>query len=257
MIGAWVERPQPFAEWEAAPRLRCRALKELGSPASGKRPALSWARLGTCLVILAAPPSAQKSLRMHACAVAWVMSYSATPMDGSPPGASVHGDSPGKNIAVGCYAFLQGISPTQGSNQCLLRLLHWQVGLLPLVATWEASRNHSRHCKREKWHLKGEHTFFYPYPVLSAFCVFSLNETLWLSKEGNQGSLLWDKINFILWTFFPNHQYMVGFIFNQISGWPTSSFGFFCTYVWENPNKLVGQPNMCISIEVYLLCNIM
>ena len=35
-------------------------------------------------------------------------------MDCSPPGSSVHGDSPGKNTAVGCPAFLQGIFPTQG-----------------------------------------------------------------------------------------------------------------------------------------------
>ena len=34
----------------------------------------------------------------------------------SPPGSSVHGDSPGKNAGVGCYAFLQGIFPTLGSN---------------------------------------------------------------------------------------------------------------------------------------------
>ena len=38
------------------------------------------------------------------------------PMDCSPPGSSVHGDSPDKNIGVGCYALLQGIFPTQGSN---------------------------------------------------------------------------------------------------------------------------------------------
>ena len=38
------------------------------------------------------------------------------PMDCSPPGSSDHGDSPGKNTGVGCHAFLQGISPTQGSN---------------------------------------------------------------------------------------------------------------------------------------------
>ena len=38
------------------------------------------------------------------------------PMDWSPPGSSVHGDSPGKNSAVGCHALLQGIFPTQGSN---------------------------------------------------------------------------------------------------------------------------------------------
>ena len=34
------------------------------------------------------------------------------PMDCSPPGSSVHGDSPGKNTGVGCHALPQGIFPT-------------------------------------------------------------------------------------------------------------------------------------------------
>ena len=38
------------------------------------------------------------------------------PMDCSPPGSSVHGNSPSKNTGVGCYAFIQGIFLTQGSN---------------------------------------------------------------------------------------------------------------------------------------------
>ena len=38
------------------------------------------------------------------------------PMDCSPPGCWVHGDSPGKNTGMGCHAFLQGIFPTQGLN---------------------------------------------------------------------------------------------------------------------------------------------
>ena len=38
------------------------------------------------------------------------------PMDGSPPGSSVHGDFPGKNIGVRCHALLQGIFPSQGSS---------------------------------------------------------------------------------------------------------------------------------------------
>ena len=42
------------------------------------------------------------------------------PMDCSPPGSSVHEDSPGKNTRVGCHALLQGIFPTQGSNPGLL-----------------------------------------------------------------------------------------------------------------------------------------
>ena len=36
--------------------------------------------------------------------------------DCSPPGSSVHEDSPGKNTGVGGRALLQGIFPTQGSN---------------------------------------------------------------------------------------------------------------------------------------------
>ena len=48
------------------------------------------------------------------------------------PGFSVHGDFPGKNTGVGCHALLQGIFPTQGSNPCLLHLLNWQAGSLPL-----------------------------------------------------------------------------------------------------------------------------
>ena len=36
-------------------------------------------------------------------------------MDYSPPGSSVHGDAPGKNIGVGRHALLQGIFPTQVS----------------------------------------------------------------------------------------------------------------------------------------------
>ena len=47
-----------------------------------------------------------------------VMSSSSWPhwQDCSPSGSSVHGDSSGKNTGVGCYALLQGIFPTQGSN---------------------------------------------------------------------------------------------------------------------------------------------
>ena len=38
------------------------------------------------------------------------------PMDYSPPGSFVHGESPGKNTGVGCHALHQGIFPTQGLN---------------------------------------------------------------------------------------------------------------------------------------------
>ena len=68
---------------------------------------------------------------LRSCPALW------DPMDCSPTGSSVHGDSPGKNTEVGCHALLQGIFPTQGWKQLahessanlwfifdLLRLLH-------------------------------------------------------------------------------------------------------------------------------------
>ena len=62
-------------------------------------------------------------------------------MNCSPPGSSVHGDSPGKNIGVGCHAPLQGIFPTQGSN---LHLTSPALadGFFTNSTTWEAHNTH-------------------------------------------------------------------------------------------------------------------
>ena len=46
------------------------------------------------------------------------------PMDGSPPGSSVHGIL--RNTRVGCHFLLQGIFLTHGSN---LSLLNWQADI--------------------------------------------------------------------------------------------------------------------------------
>ena len=43
------------------------------------------------------------------------------PRDCSPPGSSVHGDSPGKSTGVGCHLLLRGIFLTHGSNLGLLQ----------------------------------------------------------------------------------------------------------------------------------------
>ena len=63
-------------------------------------------------------------------------------MNYSPPGSSVHGDSPGKNPGVGCHALLQEIFPTQGLN---LGLLHYKQILYhlshqgsPCILEWVA-----------------------------------------------------------------------------------------------------------------------
>ena len=45
-------------------------------------------------------------------------------------------NSPCNSAGMGCHARLQGIFPTQGSNPCLLSLLHWQVGSSPLERIW-------------------------------------------------------------------------------------------------------------------------
>ena len=42
--------------------------------------------------------------------------------------------SPRKNTGVGCHFLLQGIFSAQGSNPCLLCLLHQQVDSLPLAS---------------------------------------------------------------------------------------------------------------------------
>ena len=64
------------------------------------------------------------------------------PMEDSPPGSSVHGDSPGKNTRVGCHVLLQGIFPTQEANpgfphsrQILYHLSHQGI---PRILEWVA-----------------------------------------------------------------------------------------------------------------------
>ena len=84
-------------------------------------------------------------------------------MDCSPPGSSVHRDSPGKNTGVGCHFLLQGIFPNQGSNLHLICLLHWQADFfLPL-----APREKPKKIKRGPfgWDLTRSHA---PSPVSQA-----------------------------------------------------------------------------------------
>ena len=53
-----------------------------------------------------------------------VMSISVQPHELQPVRILCPWDFPGKNTGVGCHFHLQGIFLTQGSNLCLLRLLH-------------------------------------------------------------------------------------------------------------------------------------
>ena len=83
-------------------------------------------RRGTTKEVGLFPPS------LNPCASAQSGPTHCDPTDCSPPGSSVHEDSPGKNTGVGCPALLQGIFPTQGLNLLFLCLLHCRWILYPL-----------------------------------------------------------------------------------------------------------------------------
>ena len=61
------------------------------------------------------------------------------PTDCSPPGSSVHGDSPGKSSGMGCHALLQEIFPNQGSNP---GLPHCRQIFLPSEPPGKPFKNH-------------------------------------------------------------------------------------------------------------------
>ena len=48
-------------------------------------------------------------------------------MDGSSPGSSLHGILQARVLEWGASSYSRGSSPAQGSNPCLLHLLHWQA----------------------------------------------------------------------------------------------------------------------------------
>ena len=77
------------------------------------------------------------------------------PKDCSPPGSSVHGDSPGKNPRVGCHALLQGIFPTQGLNLGLAHyrwiLYHLSHQGSPTILKWVAEPFSSGISWPRKW----------------------------------------------------------------------------------------------------------
>ena len=86
-----------------------------------------------------------KSIWLWACAVLCLVTQSCPtlcdPMECSPSGSSVHGNSPGKNTEVCCHALLQGIFPTQGSNLVSLMSPALTVGSLPLATCGSESES--------------------------------------------------------------------------------------------------------------------
>ena len=70
-----------------------------------------------------------------------VVSDSLDPMDCSPPGSSVHGDSPGKNTGVGSHSLLQGIFLTRDQTlvSCIAESLPSESTEKPLPGIKPAS----------------------------------------------------------------------------------------------------------------------
>ena len=67
------------------------------------------------------------------CVSRSIMSNSLQPHRLQPTRLPCPWSSPGKNPGVGCQALLHRIFLTQGLNSCLLCLLCWQAGSLPLA----------------------------------------------------------------------------------------------------------------------------
>ena len=112
------------------------------------------------------------------------------PMDCSPPGSSVHGDSPGKNTGVGCHAPFQGIFPTQGSNPGLSHsrqiLYHLSHQGSPRILEWVAyhfSRGSSR-----------------PRNQTGVSCIAGgMNEYYYRDLTGNKN--IWDNSFYVGWIY--------------------------------------------------------
>ena len=92
------------------------------------KPALSLSSLWSSRGSLVPPPFLPLVSSAYLCLVAQSCLTICNPMDSSPPGSSVHGDSPGKNTGVGCHALLQGIFRIQRLNPglplCMQILCH-------------------------------------------------------------------------------------------------------------------------------------
>ena len=75
------------------------------------------------------------------------------PMDGSPPGFSVHGILQARILEWVAMPPSRDIFPTQGPNQCLLCLLHWQAGSLPLAPPGKPVQTWGRENMRWTWNI--------------------------------------------------------------------------------------------------------
>ena len=93
---------------------------------------------------------------MHACILScFSRVWLCDPIDCSPPGSSVHGILQARILKWITMPSSRGIFPTQRWKLCLLHLLYWQAGSLPLVPSGKHGNHNQksridRHKKRRK-----------------------------------------------------------------------------------------------------------
>ena len=122
-------------------------------------------------------------------------------MDCSPPGSSVHNDSPGKNTGVGCHALLQGVFPTKGVNvglpPCRRILHHLSHKGSPRILEWVA--------------YPFSRGSFQPWNQTRVSCIAEGFFTLWATREAlisyiptqnKKFKVLKEKKTFLVWKTF-------------------------------------------------------
>ena len=109
-------------------------------------------------------------------------------------------DFPSKTTRVGCYFLLQGIFPTQGSNSCLLHLLHYRQ-FLYFWAT-RSTRSHIRAQSLKTVSLYSPHPTHIPVqmPVASPgghLCFWPTGYELWFPKTPQPSPIPLGLVNFL------------------------------------------------------------
>ena len=183
-------------------------------------------------------------------------------MDCDPPGYCPW-DFPGKNTGVSCHFLLQGIFTSQGSNPCLLCLLHWQVDSLPpshlgspvfLATVLLSDQKLKNKCQTNKWnyhivikekltgklYLSEQSWFIFSFAglheinahVLVSFFINGLTKEhviIPFPKRSGYGQLV--KVSH-LWVWYPTHQgcvcaWMVGIKRCILMAWARCPFFYF------------------------------
>ena len=128
------------------------------------------------------------------------------------PGSSVYGIFPGKTTEVGCLALFQGIFLTQGSNLCVLSLLHcrqilfpWAIGVRTTIEQDSALTRMSsdtRYTRNIKWNkpvTKGQILYASKYMRDSKVIKFMETESKGGYRWGTESVFIGDSFSFGQW----------------------------------------------------------